>query len=235
MAHVVKLAEFEGPLDLLLRLCEEEKFDLSRVSLASVCDDYLATIRVTPLDPHALADFFLVASKLLLLKAEGMMPGMTDEKEREDAYALEDQLKLLARYVAAGRGFERLWRQGPFAFAPARSPILVATFSPPPKLQAHHLGRAFQTLIGVLAPFLVVSQSVLRRVLSLEQKFNELKNRIALQLETRFSEIIGPDGNREELIVSFLALLELVKQQLVSVAQTEHFGDILIKRTHAKS
>lgn len=235
MMHVVKVEQFEGPLDLLLRLCEEEKFDLSRVSLAQVCDDYLSAIRESQLDPHALADFLVVASKLLLLKAEGLLPDLADEKEREEAYVLEDQLRLLARYVAAGKNFERLWRAGPFSFTPARSPVLTAFFAPPPRLQSRQLTAAFRNLVGVITPLVTLGQAVIRRTLSLEQKFAEFTTRLARALETRFSELVGRTKNREELIVSFLALLELVKQRFVSVSQEGHFGEIIITRSHEQS
>lgn len=230
MPHVVKLEQFEGPLDLLLRLAESEKFDLTTVSLGSVCDDYLATIRVSRINPEEAADFLVVASKLLLLKASNLMPGVAADAEVREASALADQLNLLAAYVAASRDVYVRYRSDVRTYARERSPILRPMFCPPARTTAEHVMAAFRALIGAITPLVNIPQAVVRRVLSLERKLNELRERLGTAARVYFSDFIHQARDRQELIVSFLALLELVKQRTVVFEQAEPFGEIIITR-----
>src|SRR3989338_3373250 len=97
MLGIVKVEQFEGPLTLLLELIDDQKLDITQVSLATVADQYLAYIHAQPKwDPDELADFLVVAAKLLLIKSKVLLPNL-DLGEEEDTLALEQQLKMLKR------------------------------------------------------------------------------------------------------------------------------------------
>ena len=108
--HPIKLEQFEGPLELLLELIQDQKLDITQVSLAAVADQYLEYIHAQPKwDPDELADFLVVAAKLLLIKSKVLLPNLDLGEEGEDALALERQLKLLKQYLEASQKVDALF------------------------------------------------------------------------------------------------------------------------------
>src|SRR3989338_2288737 len=98
--HAIKLEQFEGPLELLLQLIQDQKLDITQVSLANVADQYLEYIHAQPKwDPDELADFLVVAAKLLLIKSKVLLPNLDLGDDEGDALALEQQLKMLNQYL----------------------------------------------------------------------------------------------------------------------------------------
>jgi segregation and condensation protein A len=230
MSYAVRLEQFEGPLELLLQLIEKEKLDITRVSLASVSDqflEYLARQGEVPLSQ--LAQFLSVASRLLLIKSRALLPLLefTEEEEasiedlewqlREYRKFRDASLKLGLRFI----GHER---------AQSRESFLGAeiVFLPPRTVTAETLAQAFRSVLGEIPLFEKLEEKELQEVISLEEKMLELRSTLGSRMEISFRQMTADVKNRLEVIIAFLAVLELVKQRFVRANQPMAFHDIVL-------
>lgn len=232
MTYAVRLEQFEGPLELLLQLIEKEKLDITRVSLTKVTDQYLAYLegeRSLPLS--ALSQFLSIAARLILLKSRALLPLLIFTEEEETSIVdLEWQLREYARYREASIGLGRLLEKGTIAYTRERSArVTRGVFFPPPDLRVQDLHAAFTTLLGTIVMAQALEETTLLPVVKLEEKMALFRQTLAARVETSFQSLTATVENRIELIVSFLALLQLIKERFVHVEQKEFFGDIAIR------
>lgn len=232
MPYAITTEQFSGPLDLLLTLIEREEFDITTISLAQVADEYLRYVRTSPaIDANNLADFLLVAGRLIWLKSKALLPTLELDNEPAD---LATQLKLYKAYADAAKELEKMISAKQFSVTRDKFPEQVRPeFHPPESLTAGGMGELFMLVINRLQPLMKLPQKMLERVISIEEKITDLRERISRQAHTTFRELVER-GDKSEAIVSFLALLELVKQRTVHLHQEELFGDITI-RNHSAS
>jgi segregation and condensation protein A len=218
---------FEGPLELLLALAEREDVDILQVSLASLTDAYLAAIaELASPDPVEMAEFLWTLSRLLLLKSIRLLPG--EEPGEEEAELLgweEDVRRRLAEYreykLVAQELMERAAGE-PYAFpSPART---VEVEGQEASLEVELLVSAFKDLLSRLPPRPV---TVTGRSWTTEQKVEALTGRL-LRAPVNLVDLILDCEDRLEAVVTFVALLELLRQDRVTVRQKEAFGDILV-------
>ena len=231
--HSIKTTQFEGPLDLLLQLIEERKLDITQLSLATVTEQYLTTLQQVgdQMTAGNLADFLAIAARLLLIKSRTLLPYL-QPPDADEGQELERQLKLYREFAQAALVVNARLRQKQFSFARERLLLtVVATeFTPPPNLTASRLHHVFLEVVAALPPMLPQSQGVLAQGMSVHERIRELRELIGKASKLRFSELFKGSQSRMEVIVSFLAILELTKQKSVSVHQDELFQDIVIER-----
>lgn len=230
MAYLVKLEHFEGPLDLLLQLIEQEKLSITEVSLARVTDDYLTVIRsAKEIHPEELADFLVVAAKLILIKSQALLPGI--ELEAEEGPSLEEQLRLYKEFVDASKQIEMMLRKKRFMFG-REKPFFerVPEFSPPPKLTIAILADAFRQVLKNLEPLFKLPRAAIERAMSIQEKIGHIRAMILSRVAVKFNEILKTAKNKTEVIVSFLALLELVKQRVIDAKQDSLFHEIELNK-----
>ncbi|MFA5022451.1 MAG: ScpA family protein [Patescibacteria group bacterium] len=231
--HKIKIEQFEGPLDLLLQLIEEQKLEITKVSLASVTEQYIEILNQSAKEqiPAAeLADFLVVAARLLLIKSRALLPFL-DWGEEEEEEELTKQLKIYKEYLEASKVITAMVSKKHFSFA--RQKLLTANeieFAPPPKLTKDKLAQLFLEVINGLDPLLNLPTEVIRKTINIQEKIAQIRERIYAQATTKFSEILAQAQNKTEVIVSFLALLELIKQKVVVVKQDKVFEDITIEK-----
>ncbi len=225
-----KQEKFEGPLDLLLNLIEEEKFNITDVSLAQAADQYVQYLESHPeISPEELADFLVVATKLLLLKSKQLIPDLKIDEE-DDPTGLAKQLRIYREYQNALKVLEQMVAKRQFLFWREKPPVqLTPKFSPGKELNSEKLRSVFSEIIRGIEKLVVLPQSVMERTVSLQEKIGQIKDMIKNRNQLTFNQILLSSKSKTELIVSFLALLELVKQQEIHVHQEKNFGDILIK------
>lgn len=219
---------FEGPLELLLTLIEKRKLLINDISLAGVTDDFINHIKSVEVFPIATASHFIyVASTLLLVKSRSLLPTLklTDDEEGsiED---LERRLKLykyfkkLARVIGGNFGKRVLYEK---QFSSPLDPI----FLPPKDLNSDILQSAIGDVIHSLPKLTQKEEVSVKTVISLEGVIKNLTDRIQTALNLSFREFSNvEDSDRGTVIVSFLAMLELVKGDIISVSQETHFEDI---------
>lgn len=231
MEFTVRTADFEGPLDLLLDLIEKRKLHISDISLSSVTDDFIKY--VNEMDKYSMgsvAHFILVASTLLLIKSKSLLPTLSlSEEEEADIKDLEARLRLLQRIRGLGGNIkERFGKK--IIFAKSEQRIFEPVFSPDPTVSREGLAEAIRRVILAIPIKEMVPRAVVKKIISIEEMIEQLIKRVEGSLKTSFRDFAKSAGKEKiSVIVGFLAMLELVKQGVVAVAQHEHFGDIEIE------
>ncbi|MBI4437913.1 segregation/condensation protein A [Candidatus Uhrbacteria bacterium] len=230
MSFEVRLETFDGPLHVLLELIQTSKLPITEVSLSKVTDDYLRYIDAHDVPASELADFLVIATRLLLIKSQAILPGPLDD-EQEDATTLALQLRLYQEFVEASKHLETLFDRAQRSFERARCDVVKPSHMEiPPGVHAAALREAFAGLLRRLEPFFRLQEAAIERVVSVQERLREIHEAILSKAKLTFAHFAGHGRSRVDVVVSFLALLELVKQRVVRVVQADPFQDIEIKR-----
>jgi len=232
--YTVTIPVYEGPLDLLLRLIEHAELDITAVSLSMVTDQYLTHIRQLD-NAHAeeISAFLVIAAKLIQIKSEALLPRppVREAGEEDPAENLARQLRFYKRFKEIASQLEARNTQGLHTYL---------RMAPPPKAE----GRLDLSEI-TLADLLEAAQNTflqgkekqsLGTVISapkvtIRQKLAYITGMMTKDKNSSFKKLIGSTSTRLEVVVTFLALLELVKRYRVSARQDALFGDIEIERS----
>ncbi len=229
-AYKVKTEHFEGPLDLLLNLIEKRKLFINDISLSKVADDFIAYINQLQHFPIAeSAQFILIASTLLLIKSKSLLPQLNLTLEEEESiHDLEERLKLyqeireLSVHVKEKFGKHIIFERNPSKVEPL--------FSPDESMTIPNLLSSIHQVLKNLPKKEFIPKAVVRKVVSLEEMIGSLTERIKSSLKMSFKEFASVDKHgKVHVIVSFLAMLELVKQGVIMVNQEKDFDDIHIE------
>ena len=219
---------FQGPLEALLDLIEERKMSISNISLAEVTDAYLSYVEKLPELPLGeTAQFILVASTLLLIKSRALLPMLElSEDERESVEELERRLARYALIRKSARALRKIWGTSSLLL-PRRAPLRPSVFKPG-EAGISSILAAMQALIQILPKPQQMIEAAVAPILKLEDVIVQLKARLMSALRTRFSELTEK-RDKHEVIVYFLATLELVRAGSASVTQERLFEDITIE------
>jgi segregation and condensation protein A len=240
--YKIKQGTFEGPLELLLSLIEEKKLFVNEISLAEVTNDYIAHIKSfsdISSDKH-IADvsyFILIAATLILIKSKSLLPNLalTDD-ETEKITDLETRLKLykiiknasieIANNFGAKIIFmpnERIWSE----------PI----FSPDSQITPSNMNSSIMEVIAhIPKEEQKLPEVEVKKIINIDEVINSLTDRIQNAMNLSFKEFTKTSGaeNQEEarihVIISFLAMLELVREGIIDVIQNASFEDITINK-----
>lgn len=224
----VKTPVFEGPLELLLGLVEREELDIFQVPLAKVTDAYLAEIAAREIaDPQEMAEFLWMAARLLLLKSIRLLPGEAPTDEETDLLGWEEEVRRrLEEYRVykqmAGELMER-GQKDSFAFPPPARAVEPGGQEEP--LEVGLLVVAFNSVLARIPPRPLV---VTGRTWTLQEKLDMLTIRLR-QGPIELVELILESEDRLEAVVTFVAVLELLRQSLVRIRQKERFGPIHVE------
>lgn len=231
MTYHFKLEKFEGPLDLLLDLIDKEQLNITELSLAHVADQYLEYIRgCENIHLENLAEFLAVASRLILIKSRALLPILQfSEEEEAEIKDLTQQLEEYRKFKEAAALLAKLSESGRISYARESYGGVEALFYPPENLNVSDLQKNFLAVLQDIPVIEKLEEEVVREVVTLEEKINDLQNRLRSKIETSFAELTANAADKIDVIVSFLAMLEMVKQRLVEVEQTELFCDIRLK------
>lgn len=225
MGYHFRLEHFEGPLDLLLSLIEREKLDITTVSLAQIADQYLKYLSTEKqVTLENLSAFLSVASRLLLIKSRALLPVLTfTEEEEESVDDLEWRLRQYRLFRDAAVTLGTLFSSRNEAYARESFSELQVVFYPPKNLSAEDLARHFRSLLEDIPVQEEMPEKIVEQVVSLEERIIHLQNHLTERMETSFAEFSGSARNKTDIIVSFLALLELIKQCFL-IAEQDHFS-----------
>jgi segregation and condensation protein A len=219
---------FEGPLELLLALAEREEVDIFQVSLSRVTDAYLVEIaqREAP-DPQEMAEFLWIAARLLLLKSIRLLPGEQPTDEEAELLGWEEdvrqRLEEYRAYKAMAQDLMERAEQETFAFPPGPRTIEAGGQEQPLDIDA--LVAAFNSVLSRIPPRPVVVQG---RNWTLDEKLAVIQDRLR-QGPVELIQLILESGDRLEAVVTFVAVLELLRRSLIKVRQAERFGPIHIE------
>lgn len=231
MAYTFKLEKFEGPLDLLLDLIEENKLSVSEISLAKIGEDFLNYLKNFQELPREEAAYFLViAATLMLIKSKSLLPFLEIDREEEKSIEeLEFRLKQLRFFRELASEIQKTIQKNNFIFFKEINPEKKLGFYPGGKLNIGRLKEAVDFLLNSLPKKEKLPEKILARVVSIEKKIEELIGRIQKAAKSSFDELIDPK-DKIDRILSFLAVLELIKQGLVAVEQEKTFGRIELSK-----
>ena len=234
--HSVKVHTFEGPLDLLLQLIEQEELDISQVALAHVTEQYLQALEKSDnISAEDLADFLVVAAKLLLIKSRILLPQLAVEGA-EEASDLERQLKIFKEYLDASRGIAKIIHKRRFTFGRGKPAVMIEEkFSPPEGLEMGTMRELFLAVLRDIEPVIALPRAVIEKTVSISEKIEAIRALILDKAIVSFQGIMKDSKTKTDVIVSFLALLELVKQRTIVVKQGALFTDIAIERLETPS
>lgn len=226
--YQVKTHIFEGPLDTLLSLIEKRKLFINDISLAQVADDYIAYVRSLENFPIAdSAHFILIASTLVLIKSKSLLPTLTlSEEEEHNIEDLEARLREYQKYKALSQHLrERFNIHVEYLRQPSKEKMVV--FTPDKNISVEKIRETVNSLILGLPKKEFVPKAIIKKIISLEEMIETLTGRITESIKMSFKDFSG-QGKVEKVnvIVSFLAMLELVKQGIIQVRQDKDFQDI---------
>lgn len=229
MAFETKLDAFSGPLQILLELIENKELEITNVSLAKVTDDYLAYLGTHDVPSEELADFLTVAARLILIKSHALLPEI---KLEEDADTLAAQLKLYKEFVLAAENLERIYAKGQVSFERGRIDVFIPAgkLALPNNAQVSSLHLAFTQLFKRLEPFFALRHISMLKVASVQERIKHIHEALKARAMMTFRDITAGARSKLDVVVSFLALLELTKQRLVKAVQGAAFGEIELKR-----
>ena len=227
---LVKLDVFDGPLDLLLHLVLEQDLDITKVSLSAVCDQYMAYLSLMDrLDIDVASEYLVIAATLLFIKSKKLLPPppppFSDDLEDEATIAeetLRQRLLAYAHFKRLGQRFRELFDENA-AYYP-RAAALEEGLVQHYRLEAPSLARA---LAVVFANSEARPAVVKRETFSMVVKMNYVLRQVRERAALVFSELIA-GCHRLEIVVTFLALLELVKARKVVCVQPKLFSDITV-------
>ena len=206
----IKIEKFEGPLELLLKMIEKEKLDIAEISLAKIADEYVEFIKNSPqINPELVADFLVIAAKLLYIKSKTLLPYLFPEED-EDMGDLENQLRMYKEFLKASEKVEEI-------------------------IKKEDLKNIFEFFIERRRPKkLLLREDVIEYKINIEDKIRCIEDSLISKIKTNFSALLKEAESKTEIIVSFLAVLELIKQKTIGVRQDTLFSDFTIHKGEIK-
>jgi segregation and condensation protein A len=224
----VKTEIFEGPLDLLLSLIEKRKLFINDISLSKVTDDYIEYVKNLPqFSIPDSATFILIASTLLLIKSKSLLPVLNLTLEEEESIEdLERRLKEYQRIKDLSLHVKELFGKN-VIYPKSQTRQIDPVFSPEDGMTVQSLFASIKEVIKSIPKVEKLPQAVIKKVISLEEMIGNLTQRIQSSIRISFKEFSSTHkAEKVNVIVSFLAMLELVKQGIIDVTQHERFADI---------
>jgi segregation and condensation protein A len=236
----VKIDKFQGPLSLLLQIIEKEELDITSVNLAKIADEYLEYVKKSPeILPESMADFLLLAAKLLYIKSRALLPYLLSEEEQEEVDDLEGKLRMYKDFVRLSSSIEGIIGKKKFSFfrdvsnSRKKNYLIEKSFSPPKSIKASDLKKSFEEIIKKTEQ--IIEEKMERKTvaieLSIDDRISYIKNAISRKIKISFTKILKNSKCRTEVVVNFLAVLELVKQREISFEQEYLFGEIFLKES----
>jgi segregation and condensation protein A len=232
----VRVESFVGPLDLLLHLCRTNEMDLSRLSLRTITDQYLAHLEAVRFqDLETAGSFMVMAATLIYLKSKLLLPANPDEPEEaldEEGELLkrelEERLREYARVKALGAWLSERESEQSLVYGRTTAELPPPEDIPLEDLSVHLLQRAMQRLIEDQKRR--IPRQVEPNPLSVLERMGEITDLLRSTWSLLFSSVAGAERLRAEWVVTLLALLELVRLGQARARQAELFGEIVIER-----
>jgi segregation and condensation protein A len=239
--YELQVGEFSGPLEKLLELIEDQKLDVSEVSLAKVTDGFLQYLEkfkhegmdeegAFRVDLRILADFIAIASRLIFLKSKYLLPGfaLTADEEAE-IKDLEERLKIYQQLKPAIKIINQLWRTSHKSYSRPYFLPQQVIFYPGKNLDIEGLRGALDRIFETIKTYEIETETIKEKIVTLEEKISEVLERVQKEGNMKFGNLSG-EKSRSEMIVVFLAILHLAREQLILLEQMDNFSDIMVTK-----
>lgn len=237
--YTIKTGNFEGPFHLLLSLIEERKFFINDLSLAQVTEDYLNYLnKLEKYNPSIVSSFVVVAATLILIKSKSLLPNLNLTSEEEGSIQnLEERLKLYELYTKLSLNIKNKFGKK-IIFAPLERKNEVLVFLPDGKIIKENMMTFIHDALGKVPKKIFLPEMEVKRVISMDEMIDKLTTRIEESMKINFKDFMGSGKTKEEkivVIISFLAMLELVRQGILHAVQQSNFEDIMIEKNNKNS
>ena len=229
-ALAVILEAFEGPLDLLLYLIKRQNIDILDIDVSRITDQYMEYVELMDAMQFELAaEYLLMAAMLAEIKSRMLLPRSADvDEDEEDPRAqLIRRLQEYERFKKAAEEIEELPRQERNSWVASAEPPEINRARPDPDVEMRELLLALSEVMRRADMF--ASHHVTREVLSTRERMSEVLERLTGEQFVPFVSLFSVTEGRLGVVVTFLALMELIKEALVEIVQTESFGPIHVK------
>ncbi|MDB5244703.1 MAG: Segregation and condensation protein [Parcubacteria group bacterium] len=227
----IKTETYEGPLEVLLDLIEARKLLVNDLALANITEDFIQHVRAQEAFPvEETANFIQIAATLLLIKSKSLIPDLTlTEDENADVDDLKRRLAAYEKVREAARELSRVF--GKYLMLPGGEKTPQVVFAPSRDLSAAALSEAMVRVLTARQEVEALPEVRVKPLVTIEEMMDRLAKKVQSAMTLSFKDFAGSAKEKVEVIVSFLALLELVKQGAVAAEQFESYGDIRISHT----
>jgi len=227
----IQTEAYQGPFELVLDLIEARKLLVNDLALASITEDFIQHVRSQAEFPvEETANFIQIAATLLLIKSKSLIPDLTlSEDENADVEDLKRRLAAYEKVRDAARELAKIF--GKTMLLPAGERLPEPSFAPSRDLSTKTLAEALARVLAAREAVEELPEARVRPLVTIEEMMDTLAKRVQSAMTLSFKEFNGSAKEKVEVIVSFLALLELVKQGAVAAEQYDVHGDIRISHT----
>ncbi len=243
MSYKIKIDAFEGPLDLLLHLINRLEIDIYDIPVAEITEQYVAYIHtMKELELDVASEYLVMAATLLAIKSKMLLPKQEDEwdAEEEEFIYEEDprdelvmQLLEYKKYKEAAGEFKNLEAERALIYT--KPPIDLTPYSSDADVEKADLDVNLYDMLGAFQKLLrrkklqrPLQTRITRQEVSIEKRIGELRETLRTSRNKVLFSSLFVDDNKEQLVVTFMAILEMMKQNEVIVEQTNNFEDIFI-------
>ena len=230
--YTVTIPVYEGPLDLLLQLIEHAELDITAVALAQVTDQYLVYIHQMQVPAEEISAFLVVAAKLLQIKSEALLPRppVREPGEEDLGESLARQLQIYKRFKELSKWLEQRQDRHLHTYLRVAPPLKVEGRLDLSDITLADLMAAAEDIFAEEADKENLGTVISPPRITIREKIALIAERLGHTRSLPFNMLLGEKPSRLEVVVTFLALLELVKRYRVSARQEGLFSDIQIEK-----
>ena len=225
----VILEAFEGPLDLLLYLIKKQNLDILDIPIKDITLQYVQYIEMMQIMRIEIAaEYLLMAAMLAEIKSRMLLPRPTEEEDEDDPRAeLVRRLQEYERFKKAAEDIDELPRMHRDTFTPSAEVPEIHQDRPQPEIDLRELLMAFKDAMSRAEMY--SHHQIQREALSVRERMSKVLSRISAEDFTDYRTLFNIEEGRRGVVVTLLAILELVKEQLIDMVQSEPFSPIHIK------
>lgn len=229
-----KLENFSGPLDLLLTLIKKSKLDIEDIQISDLTEQYLDIMKdISKVDMEVASEFIEYAALLIEIKSKKLLPKIvdTEEDELDPEYILKLRLREYQMFKEVNEKLGKLESNDKFYKAPEKEANKFRII-----IKDMELDKLLDAFVGIMHRVNKMEKSkeskeIIKETFTVEQKISSIKDTLISRSKLKFSELFLDTSSRDEVITTFMALLELIKMQVIRVSQDDLFSDIQIEKT----
>lgn len=229
-----KLENFAGPLDLLLSLIKKSKVEIEDVEISKLTEQYLEVMKdISTVDLEVASEFIEYAAILIEIKSKKLLPKIDAEEDDEfdDEYMIKLRLREYQMFKDVNEKLKELESNDKFYKKPEKEASKFRIV-----IKDMGLDKLLDAFVGIMHKVNKIEKSkeskeIVKEVFTVEQKISTIKDTLISRSNIKFSELFLESASRDEVITTFMALLELIKMQVIRVSQDNLFSDIQIEKT----
>ena len=229
-----QLENFSGPLDLLLTLVKKSKLEIEDIEISKLTEQYLEIMKdITQVDMEVASEFIEYAALLIEIKSKKLLPKIEDnnEEELDPEYVLKLRLREYQMFKEVNEKLKTMESNDKFYKAPEKEANKYRVV-----IKDMQLDMLLDAFVGIMHKVNKIEKSkeskeIVKEKFTVEQKISSIKDTLISRDKIKFSELFLESASKDEVITTFMALLELIKMQVIRVSQDNLFADIQIEKT----